>query len=50
VPARYFISISRGIFLKGIGLTYLWPDIAMLTVFTLLLMWFCIRSFKKRID
>ncbi len=50
VPARYFISISRGIFLKGIGVSYLWPQIAMLTVFAFILMWLCIRSFKKRID
>jgi ABC-2 type transport system permease protein len=50
VPARYFISISRGIFLKGIGVAYLWPEMAMLTVFTLILMWLCVRAFKKRID
>ena len=50
VPARYFLRILRGIFLKGIGITYLWGDIIPLTIFTAILMWLCVRSFKKRID
>src|SRR5215475_7834242 len=25
VPARYFVTVARGIMLKGIGLSYLWP-------------------------
>ena len=25
-PVRYFMEIVRGIFLKGIGLTVLWPS------------------------
>jgi len=50
VPARYFIRIMRGIFLKGIGLSYLWGDIIPLTIFSLGIMFLTIRSFKKRID
>ena len=30
VPARYFINISKGVFLKGIGLRILWPDFLLL--------------------
>ncbi len=26
IPLRYFLVIVRGIFLKGIGLAYLWPQ------------------------
>jgi len=29
-PLRYFIAILRGIFLKGVGINYLWPHIAVL--------------------
>jgi ABC-2 type transport system permease protein len=50
VPARYFLTIMRGIFLKGVGISYLWSDIVPLTIFSMTLMWLCIRSFKKRIE
>lgn len=50
VPAKYFIRISRGIFLKGIGLRFFYGDVIMLSIFTFLLMALCVRSFKKRMD
>jgi ABC-2 type transport system permease protein len=50
VPARYFLKIMRGIFLKGVGISYLWGDIIPLTIFSIILMWLCIRAFRKRID
>jgi ABC-2 type transport system permease protein len=50
VPARYFISITRAIFLKGTGIMYLWGDIIPLTLFTLIMMELTILSFKKRIE
>jgi ABC-2 type transport system permease protein len=50
VPARYFLKIMRGIFLKGVGVSYLWGDIIPLTIFSVVLMWLCIRAFKKRIE
>ena len=33
VPARYFLVALRGIVLKGVGLTVLWPQLAALTLF-----------------
>jgi len=33
VPARYFIDITRGIFLKGIGIDFLWPQLLALVGF-----------------
>jgi ABC-2 type transport system permease protein len=33
VPARYFLVILRGIFLKGVGLGILWPQLLALVVF-----------------
>ena len=33
VPARYFLVVLRGIVLKGVGLSVVWPDLAALAVF-----------------
>jgi ABC-2 type transport system permease protein len=33
VPARYFLIVLRGIVLKGVGLTILWPELAALAAF-----------------
>lgn len=35
VPARYFVALVKGIFLRGVGLSVLWPDALFLTVFAL---------------
>jgi ABC-2 type transport system permease protein len=50
VPARYFIAISRDIFLKGTGISYLWGNIIPLLIFTIIVMRLCIRAFKKRLE
>jgi ABC-2 type transport system permease protein len=50
VPARYFIIIMRGIFLKGIGIEILWPQFLFLAVFGTLIMTLSASKFKKRID
>jgi ABC-2 type transport system permease protein len=50
IPARYFMSILRGIFLKGIGLNYLWGDFLMLSVFGVIIILASARRFKKRIE
>ena len=36
VPARYFVTILKGIFLRGVGLEVLWVDFAFLIAFGLL--------------
>ncbi|MGC3994680.1 MAG: ABC transporter permease [Propionicimonas sp.] len=36
-PARYMVSLSRGVFLKGAGFAELWPELAALTVITVIL-------------
>jgi len=38
VPARYFLVIIRGIFLKGVGFSVLWPSLAALAVFAVFMM------------
>ncbi|MCP4580041.1 MAG: ABC transporter permease [candidate division Zixibacteria bacterium] len=50
VPAKYFIIILRGIFLKGIGLSVLWPQFLFLAIFGTLMMLLPASKFKKRID
>lgn len=50
IPARYFIAIIRGILLKGVGLTTLWPEFLFLLVFGAALLLFSASLFKKRID
>lgn len=49
VPARYFVAITRGIFLKGVGLEVLWPDVAGLAVYSLVGVGLAIRVFRKEI-
>jgi len=49
IPARYFLTILRGIFLKGIGLNYLWPSFLLLIIFAVAIMTLSSKRFKKRI-
>lgn len=49
VPARYFVSISRGLFLKGVGLEVLWPAIAGLALYALATVTFSVKQFKKEL-
>lgn len=37
-PARYMVTISRGVFLKGAGFTELWPELASLAVYALVML------------
>ena len=50
IPARWFIVISRGIMLKGVGLAYLWEELLVLAVMFAVFMAAAIRSFKARLD
>jgi len=50
VYPRYFVTILRGIFLKGSGVVDLWPSLAGLAIFALLIVWFAARAFRKSLD
>jgi ABC-2 type transport system permease protein len=50
VPARYFLIILRGIILKGVGISVLYPQAVILFVFALLMIIISSMRFKKRID
>jgi len=49
VPARYFIVILRGIYLKGVGVTVLWLNIMALCIFSVLTVRVAIMKFKKKV-
>ncbi|MEJ2671637.1 MAG: ABC transporter permease [Deltaproteobacteria bacterium] len=49
VPARYLVTISKGVYLKGIGMKILWPDVLMLLASAVLLVWLSIFKFVKKI-
>jgi ABC-2 type transport system permease protein len=36
VPARYFVAVTRGIFLKGVGIEVLWVDALLMAAFATL--------------
>jgi ABC-2 type transport system permease protein len=49
-PLRYFLVIIRGIFLKGIGLDILWPQMAALLVIGIAVMTASSLRFRKRLS
>lgn len=50
VPARYFISLLRAIYLKGAGLDLLAGDVALLGLFGFTMVFLAATRFKKRLD
>ena len=49
VPARYFIALLRGIFLKGIGLEILGLNAALLTIYATIMVVLCHRKMKLKL-
>jgi ABC-2 type transport system permease protein len=49
-PVTYFIRISRGIFLKGVGVSFVWSDALVLIVYGAVVVVAAARSFKPRLD
>jgi ABC-2 type transport system permease protein len=50
IPARYFVSLVKGIYLRGVGLETLWPDALLLVVFAGAVTLLAIVRFKKRLS
>jgi ABC-2 type transport system permease protein len=48
-PMRYFIEVSRGVLLKGVGLEALWLQVSILLVFAAVLMTLSIRQFRQQL-
>ena len=49
VPARYLVTISKGIYLKGLGIKVLWPSAVMLAGAATLFVVLSIKKFVKKI-
>ena len=49
-PLRYFIEIVRGIFLKGVGVSALWPDMVALAVYGVTVLGLSAARFHKTLD
>jgi len=49
IPARYFITVTRGIFLKGVGATVLWPQGLLMLAYAILGLSLAARTFKKEL-
>ena len=49
VPGQWFVTVARGIMLKGVGLEYLWKETLILGGMALLLLAVSTRAFKARL-
>ena len=49
VPARYYVSFTRGVFLKGNGLDVLWPAIFGLAIYAGFTIAMSVKNFKKEL-
>lgn len=49
LPTTHYVTISRAIFLKGVGLTALWPSALSLAAMGILYLGLTIKLFKKRL-
>ena len=49
-PLRYFMEIIRGIFLKGVGIRILWPQVLTLFVYGVLILVASALRFQKKLD
>ena len=50
LPVTYFLEIVRGIITKGVGLTYLWPWVWPMAVFSIAVFFLSVILFRKRVD
>lgn len=50
IPAKWFVTISRAIMLKGVGLEYLWQETLILAGMAVILLTASTRSFHTRLE
>jgi len=49
-PLRHFVTITRGLLLKGVGIEVLWPNVLMLAIFAILLLTISINRFRSQLS
>lgn len=50
IPARWFLSIMKGIMLKGVGIEFLWRETLVLVGMTILFLFLSVKNFKIRLQ
>jgi ABC-2 type transport system permease protein len=49
IPARYFVALVKGIYLRGVGLEVLWTEAVFLFVFAVVVTGLAVLKFKKKL-
>jgi len=49
IPARYVVAILKGIFLKGVGLSVLWGELALLALYAVLVFALATRKLNRKL-
>jgi len=49
VPARYMVTLLKGIFLKGVGLSVLWGELGFLTLYALIVFLLATRKLNQKL-
>jgi ABC-2 type transport system permease protein len=49
VPARYFLVVTRGIFLKGVGPDVLWSQGLLMVLYAVIGLGLAVHSFRKEL-
>jgi len=49
-PLRHFVAIARGVLLKGIGFSVLWPNVLALSIFTIVLLTVSMNRFRAQLS
>jgi len=49
-PLTYFLRISRAIYMKGVGLEFVWGDALILAIYTLIVVFISAKNFKMRLN
>jgi ABC-2 type transport system permease protein len=50
IPARYFLVVLRGLFLKGVSMDALWPEALALVIFATVMLTLATLRFRPRIE
>jgi len=48
VPARYFVTILKGVFLKGVGIGVLWEDLSFLALYATIVFLLAVRKLNQK--
>jgi ABC-2 type transport system permease protein len=50
VPARYFVTVLKGVFLKGIGIEVLWGEVVLLFAFAGIVFFLATRKLRQKLS